>query len=110
MYLTICRFDCMNSRTLFGPNKLACAMGPDPHKQFEVLDNMEDFLNNFDVFNEDGSLKEGKQPWQYGIACSIKATRKLHKELVINGNFSFLLTSRLNQDCLENFFSRLRGE
>ena len=85
-------------------------MGPDPHKQFEVLDKMEDFLKNFDVFNEDGSLKEGKQPWQYGIACSIKATRKLHKELVKCGNFSFLLTSRLNQDCLENFFSRLRGE
>ena len=100
----------MNSRMLFGPNKLSCAMGPEPEQQFAILDQMEDFLTKFAVFNKDGSIKYARQPWQWGISCSIKATKKLHKDLVKNGNFSFILTSRLNQDCLENSFSRVRGE
>ena len=99
----------MNSKMLYGPNKLACAMGKDADDQMDILDQMELFLKNFAVFNKDGSLKDGKQPWQHGILCSIKSTRKLWGDLVKNGPFTFLLTSRLNQDCLENFFSRLRG-
>ena len=52
------------------------------------------------------SLK--KKPFQTGIIVSIKATLDLYEELKTEG-FSFLLTSRLNQDSLENVFSQLRA-
>ena len=99
----------MNSKMLYGPNQLSCAMTKDADHQFEILDRMEEFLESFSVFNKDGSVKDGKQPWQHGILCSIKSTRKLWTEMVKDGPMLFLLTSRLNQDCLENFFSRIRG-
>ena len=85
-------------------------MGTDAKDQLSVLKKMEDFLLSFDLFNKDGSLKDCELPWQHGIMCSIKSTRKLYQDLVVNGNFEFLLTSRLNQDCLENYFSGLRGK
>ena len=100
----------MNSRVLYGPNKLSSAMTKQADDKFEILDRMEEFLENFAVFNPDGSLKDGKQPWQHGILCSIKSTRKLWTDMVKDGPMLFLLTCRLNQDCLENFFSRIRGK
>ena len=104
----------MNSRLLYGPNRLNSAMGTNPdgtvsEHHLIVLKEMEEFLKSFDLFNFDGSLKVSELPWQHGIMCSIFSTRKLYLDLVVNGNFEFLLTSRLNQDCLENFFSGLRG-
>ena len=84
-------------------------MGNDAHDHFAILNKMEAFMKSFALFNKDGSLKETELPWEHGIMCSIHSTRKLYNDLVSNGNFDFLLTSRLNQDCLENFFSGLRG-
>ena len=51
------------------------------------------------------------QPWMIGVQCSILATKALYKDLVEEGNFgiSYILTKKLNQDCLENFFSQFRG-
>ena len=48
-------------------------------------------------------------PWIQGIRISIKSTRALYIDVVKKGNFSFLKTKSLNQDCLENLFSRIRG-
>ena len=84
-------------------------MGNDAHDHFAILNKMEAFMKSFALFNKDGSLKETELPWEHGIMCSIHSTRKLYNDLVANGDFDFLLTSRLNQDCLENFFSGLRG-
>ena len=106
-------FDTMNSRKLYDQNQLCCGMAPDMHgkSQLEILDRMENFLDNFHVMDteEKGYRQKAKMPFQYGLMCSVKATRELYKELVVNGPFSFLLTAKLNQDCLENLFSRLRA-
>ena len=42
--------------------------------------------------------------FQKGIICSIKAVLQLWSDLKEEG-FSYLLTHKLNQDCIENFFS-----
>ena len=101
----------MNSRVEKHPNPLLCGMGEGLFAvdQMKVLADMEKFLDDFSVFSNDGKLLQSKQPWQIGMQCSIKSTRALYDELVKNGPFRYLLTSRLNQDCLENFFSRIRG-
>ena len=55
------------------------------------------------------------QPWQFGIKASIKSTRAIYHDLIENrdnnpdGELRFILTSRLNQDVLENLFSRIRA-
>ena len=106
-------FDTMNSRKLYDQNQLCCGMAPDMHgkSQLEILDRMENFLDNFHVMDteEKGYRQKAKMPWQYGLMCSVRATRSLYKELVVNGPFTFLLTTKLNQDCIENLFSRLRA-
>lgn len=40
---------------------------------------------------------------------SITALRGLYKSLQSEYCVQYILTARLNQDCLENFFSQLRG-
>ena len=71
---------------------------------------MEKFLENFKV-----KTKEAPQPWQLGIKTAINSLRDLYTDTIGNeeynfdGHFSFMMTSRLNQDCLENLFSRVRA-
>ena len=48
-------------------------------------------------------------PWQRGIYCIIKSIKGLFHVLVTKGPLDYIITRRVNQDCLENFFSRERG-
>ena len=97
-------FDVMDSRTKFHWKNNKCALGVHENEQINVLNKMLDLVNKM-YFGKD-SLK--KKPFQTGIIVSIKATLDLYEELKTEG-FSFLLTSRLNQDSLENVFSQLRA-
>ena len=55
--------------------------------------------------------KKRKQlPCIAGWQLSIRALVNLWRELNSAYGFKYLLTSRLNQDCLENFFSIIRGK
>ena len=54
---------------------------------------------------ENGNLV--KMPFQSGITVSIKATIALYKELKSEG-LPYLLTTRVNQDCLESTFGGVR--
>ena len=59
------------------------------------------------------SMRIGKRkmllPFQKGIIMSTIAVQKLFLRLRSNVGAEYLLTHRLNQDCLENFFSRVRS-
>jgi hypothetical protein len=50
------------------------------------------------------------KPVQNGIQLSTSTIIDLHRTLVVSGDSKFLLTSRLNQDALENVFSQVRGK
>lgn len=50
------------------------------------------------------------KPVQTGMKLSTTSVLDLHKTLVVTGGLKFLLTSRLNQDALENVFSQVRGK
>ena len=105
------RFDVMNSRVKNNQNKLASALGgPNTYDQFNVFDRMLTFLERFRVLHSrTGKIRTAQLPWQHGLICSIKSTKSLYNDLVVNGPFEFLMTAKLNQDCLENMFSRIRG-
>ena len=108
-------FDVMNAKSRNDKNPLSRGMSPDANatNQLKILDKMEAFLLRFHVMDtpEREYRPKAKQPWQYGIMCSIKSTKALYQQLVVETGspFKFLLTAKLNQDCLENLFSRLRA-
>jgi hypothetical protein len=101
----------MNSRLRYHQNKLSCALGGEhTYEQMNVLDRMLQFLRKFAVLHSTtGNVRELKLPWEHGLICSIFSTKAIYEDLVVNGPFEFILTARLNQDCLENLFSRIRG-
>ena len=58
---------------------------------------------------EPGRKKPALIPWQHAIKCIIKTVRALFIDLVENGPLDYIMTKRLNQDLLENIFSRIRA-
>ena len=44
-----------------------------------------------------------------GWVLTISALLQLYNELTKSYNFKYMLTNRLNQDCIENLFSVIRG-
>ena len=61
-------------------------------------------MRNTSFLNSKGRLV--KQPFQTGIIVSIQSVRHLYHELRAEG-ISYLLTSKVNQDALENIFSSI---
>lgn len=55
-------------------------------------------------------VKGTKPPCFGAMSQSLNALECMIQDLVHNGAFKFLLTGRINQDCLENFFSQVRGK
>ena len=70
-------------------------------EQVQALQDMEHLMQNTFFYSTRGTK------FQKGILVSIKATLELYSELK-SENICFLLTSRVNQDALENFFSQVR--
>ena len=75
--------------------------------QLEILDKMENIVRNMFFLTKTGKL--GQKQFQSGIIVTIKSVRQLYRDLKSEGKH-FLLTSRVNQDCLENTFSTRGGK
>ncbi|CAG7722591.1 unnamed protein product [Allacma fusca] len=56
-----------------------------------------------------GNKKKALLPCQEGFLMSINALRGLKIFLLEKYDVKYILSSRLNQDCLENLFSRIRS-
>ena len=70
-----------------------------------------DFLQNALSFVRLISKPDGKSlPCLEGWQMSINALMQLWHELHAIHGYKFMLTSRLNQDCIENMFSIIRGK
>ena len=96
-------FDCFNSvqqHCILKPHKGAIAVGT-VHAQF--LSECSGWLQRVKVCNN-GNEIHCINGWQITISAVIS----LWTELRSHYGYSYLLTSRLNQDCLENFFAVIR--
>ena len=71
----------------------------------KALRDMADLVSKMHFINKKG--KAVKMPFQAGILVSIKSIFELYDELKKEGA-SYILTSRVNQDILENTFSKVR--
>ena len=97
-------FDVLNSRVKFSKNKLNCGFGVHFEEQSAVLHKM---IQTAETMKCDSKMKS--VPFQRGIVISSKSLLSLFDELKTKRGVEFILTSHLNQDCLENFFSRVRA-
>ena len=84
-------------------------------EQFVALRKMEHFIENLQIFGgKDADGKElfnggNRYEWTHGIRVQIKALKALYYEMVEHGPLDYILTTRCNQDCLENYFSMFRS-
>ena len=96
-------FNCFNSSNLRSSKKFGGAISDDSG-HMEFLEDSFQFMSNLTLQN--GKVPPCIEGWQ----ISIKSLILLWKELSSQCNFSFLMTNRLNQDCVENLFSIIRGK
>jgi hypothetical protein len=96
-------FDIMNSSntsTTSGFKKPYC----DSFDQKKKLEKIYEMIDTMTPSN-----KTGKQVFQKGILVSIKSLQTLFSEMSSKYGISYILTYKINQDALENFFSQIRS-
>ena len=97
-------FDVFNSSQLNNACSYKRALLPNKRKT-QFLNEMSVWLSRIVKKGTDKSLP-CLLGWQLAIAC----LHLLTEDLFSNYRLKFFLTKRLNQDCLENFFSVIRGK
>lgn len=65
-------------------------------------------INTMKCYNKNQELQDAHQVFQKGIMMSITSIKALRNEMEKNFGHKYLLTHRVNQDCLENFYSQMR--
>ena len=101
------QFDILNTRTMFDRSGVQ-AFGLDLSVQTEILNKMIRYITNMRVRGRSAML-----PFQKGIliltSLSLKSLYQHLSEIFGSENIKYILTYRLNQDVLDNFFSFIRG-
>ena len=96
-------FDVFNSRTMAGPNNFSRGITAESnHVSF-----LKEYLQWFETVTPLG--KSGVLPCLEGWKMCINSLLQLWEFLENSHSLKFLLTNRLNQDCLDNFFSVMRN-
>lgn len=95
-------FDVLNSNMLYNKKPARSAFEA-ADNQIVVLQQMIDTISNLHVRGRNNPLM-----FQKGIIISSKSLQKLFAMVKDKYNITFLLTSRLNQDVVENLFGYLR--
>jgi hypothetical protein len=127
--LVNCWFDCCNSRRKFDENPMKCAFGIHLPEQEGILREMIEIMmnsrqletctrkqqmvhsNNEDILEKNKYKVESQslKPYQKGIIMVSNVILELFSVLRNEYGIQYLLTSNINQDSVENLFSRIRG-
>lgn len=96
-------FDLFNSRSPYGKKASRDAYGQHLTEQNALLENMIKTAKTMRV-NEKQHLFQ----FQKGLITSCQSLSKLYEMLTAKYHVSYIMTHRLNQDCLEHFFGCVR--
>jgi hypothetical protein len=91
-------YDVMNAR------RIPASLFPSSTQKLQLHRSVMDVVSNMEF-----SGHTGWKPIQSGIHLSTSVVLNLYDRLVVNGNYKFLMTGRLTQDCVDNLFSSIRG-
>lgn len=96
-------FDLLNSRHKFNSPRQN-AFGTDLENQVNLLNKMSQLVSDIRIGRHKGLIQ-----FQKGILISNKSLAELFAYVQEKYNVEYILTSRLNQDVVENFFAYVRG-
>ena len=95
-------FDILNVRG-FG-TKVAAPLTADNQQQLDCMVLLKELSREWRVVG-------GRRPPCFeGLLQNSNAVMAMHADLVVGGPLTFLMTGRINQDCIENFFSQIRAK
>jgi len=99
-------FDCLNSKCLYSANPRMCALSEERPSQLQFLNEAKRLHENIKLVNP--NTKYGyRLPCFDGLVWSNNSITMLYLQQK-NLQFTYLLTSRLNQDYVENTFALFR--
>jgi len=99
-------FDVLNSRKWRCDKPARCALTADSIN-LKYLLSCKEFVSTWCFI---GARSQTAIKCHAGLLISLQSIYSLSCELLTDNGFAFVCTSRLNQDCLENFFAGLRGK
>jgi len=101
-------FDIMNSRTLAQQFGKAPLQARNEENWKSVFENATSYISNIKTLSGKLVLQTNRYASFLGWLVNIKTLTELYGKIVKNGELKFLLTFKLSQDPLENFFSSIR--
>lgn len=102
-------FDILNSSQTFSPKKYNAAFSGQTF-QLQFLTECLTLFNNLEVRDRNNVNITKKIKFINSFKISINSVIHLFNFLRDTAGFKYLLTRRLNQDCLENHFGKIRSE
>eukprot|EP00095_Tigriopus_kingsejongensis_P006668 maker-scaffold660_size117387-snap-gene-0.24 protein:Tk06668 transcript:maker-scaffold660_size117387-snap-gene-0.24-mRNA-1 annotation:"truncated transposase" len=96
-------FDLANSSQVLVGEPAKCAFGVHFDVQIQILRETKTFLETSEV------VDKPRRPWQTGMLMNINALCGLYEELKDHMGITFLLTSYLNLELLDNVFAQVRA-
>lgn len=96
-------FDVINSYTPSASLQSKKLYGMDLEYQLLTLETVYNLVSTMRCIG-----KKNLQVFQIGILMSITSLKLLFDDIKLKFSIQYILTHRLNQDCLENFFSQIR--
>lgn len=108
-FLTSCNnlFDCLNSVQRYNKNPYACALSQNTPTVEQTLISCLEMFQKIKKVDFKAKCTVSRPPCFDGFVSTITAVLDIYYELLNEGKL-FLLTSKLNQDPLENYFSIVR--
>ncbi len=101
-------FDIMNVSRPRDPKPFKRGLHPGNKDQQQFLDDSIKYIRGLKVMNKEGKVINNHFRWMDGMVMAITSLKMLCFDMCENQGFDFLLSRRLNQDPLENYFSIIR--
>jgi len=101
-------FDILNSRTAKIDHKFKKPLTANSDEQFSFLSDSIEWIVKWKFVNVEKKTEKASLPFHNGLLLTVKAMQQLAMFLLAECGFKFVLTSRFNQDIVENWFSCIR--
>jgi len=103
-------FDVLNSMCVSAKNKWKKPLSSTSVDQFKYLDECVAWIGRWRFVHPVTGASKASLPCQTGLQQTILGVRSAAAELLQNHSFKYVLTSRFNQDAIENFFGTVRSK
>ena len=102
-------FDCLNSTSVAAEHKWKKPLTLRAVDQLNFLHEAGEWVGRWSFVNRVTGKVKTTLPFHHGLQQTVNGILSASSDLLHNHNFRYVLTSRFNQDAIENFFSLVRA-